>query len=317
MLPTRHASKVQALLPQTYNKERPPGSLGGSKSLCRCIHSVPFLLSSLTPQDADFTALLSAVYFLREEWVNWYLPFIWSRWHQSQTKSPGALEVNSLGEKKKKVQQIALRFRTHSQQWCLSPSPSHGLQSDFLSPVSFAGHTALGSRCHYSHLTVEKGGIMAIQGPAEVTWGAERGTNPRTPLPPALLPPGVREDDCPMVQHSTRTIQAWVNQISPLNQGLRTTAKRPNAELDLPGSQVFWNFLISCQHFKSGFSALKVWQHLLALSRGQLQGSTCWRCPGSLPCGPHHTRWPDSWPCCAPLHLPAWPHGSSSMFSLA
>lgn len=102
MLPTRHASKVQALLPQTYNKERPPGSLGGSKSLCRCIHSVPFLLSSLTPQDADFTALLSAVYFLREEWVNWYLPFIWSRWHQSQTKSPGALEVNSLGEKKKK-----------------------------------------------------------------------------------------------------------------------------------------------------------------------------------------------------------------------
>lgn len=190
MLPTRHASKVQALLPQTYNKERPPGSLGGSKSLCRCIHSVPFLLSSLTPQDADFTALLSAVYFLREEWVNWYLPFIWSRWHQSQTKSPGALEVNSLGGKKKKVQQIALRFRTHSQQWCLSPSPSHGLQSDFLSPVSFAGHIALGSRCHYSHLTVEKGGIMAIQDPCRSHMRSRKRNQPQDSPPPCTAATG-------------------------------------------------------------------------------------------------------------------------------
>lgn len=102
----------------------------------------------------------------------------------------------------KKAQQIAIWLRIHSQKWCSSPSPSHGLQSDFLSPVSFAHHTALGSRCHYSHLTGEKGGIVAIQ------WicvsdvrSRQRDQAQDSPAhcTATTMSPGIREGDFPMV----------------------------------------------------------------------------------------------------------------------
>lgn len=161
--------------------------------------SVPSLPSSLTPWNTDFTAPLSGAYSFLEEWPNQYLSFIWSRWHQSQTKGPGALEGNSLGGEKKKAQQIAVWLRTYSQKLCSSPSPSHGLQSDFLSSVSFACHTALGSRCQSSHLTVEKGGITAIQWTCMSHVRSRERGQPHVSPPhctAATMSPGVREGDC-------------------------------------------------------------------------------------------------------------------------
>lgn len=115
--------------------------LSGRLILCRVYRFCSFPAVFINPWNTDFTAPLSGAYSFLEEWPNQYLSFIWSRWHQSQTKGPGALEGNSLGGEKK-AQQIAVWLRTYSQKLCSSPSPSHSLQSDFLSSVSFACHTA-------------------------------------------------------------------------------------------------------------------------------------------------------------------------------
>ena len=104
------------------------------------------------------------------------------------------------GKKKKKNQQIAVWLRTYSRKLCSSPSPSHGLQSDCLSSVSFACHTALGSRYHYSHLTVEKGGITATQCTCMSHVRSRERGQPHVSPPhctAATVSPGVREGDCP------------------------------------------------------------------------------------------------------------------------
>lgn len=184
----------------------------GTTEGARFGHTHPILSSPspLAPWDTDFPARLSGTYSFHEEWPHWHLSFILSRWHQSQTKGLRALEREKLGGKRPSKllsgSGYILRNDAHL-------PVHHTVCKVIFYPVSFARHTALGNRCHYSHLTGEKGGIVAIQW-IWVSHVRSRERDQAQDSPPTVQPPPWAQEPgkvtAPwwdeMVHHSTLTI---------------------------------------------------------------------------------------------------------------
>lgn len=194
------------LLLQTQGGET-VGLLGATEG-ARFGHTHPILSSPspLAPWDTDFPARLSGTYSFREEWPHWHPSFILSRWHQSQTKGLRALEreklgVGWVGGGVGKAQQIAVWLRIHSQKWCSSPSPSHGLQSDFLSCVICSSHSTrkqVSLLPSYWEERRDRGNSMDL---GESREEQREGPSPGLPAhcTATTMSPGTREGDCPMV----------------------------------------------------------------------------------------------------------------------
>lgn len=90
----------------------------------------------------------------------------------------------------------------------------------------------------------------------KLMWGAERVSNLGHPV----WAQEVRKMPAPgkmQLNSAAAHVKVWVNQICPWNKRLPTIASRPNAELDLFGSQVFKIFT----------SVVNIWNPYFGLSK--------------------------------------------------
>lgn len=168
------------LLLQTCNEEIQTGSSEQQDQPVPGTQVQALLLpSSLTHWDTG-CAVPPSCLLLLDEWTNQYLSSVWYKWHQPQTK-----RLRDLGRKqprKKKSSKLLSGLGHILRNDAHLPVHSMAYKVVFYPLSHLLVTTALGSRCHYSHFTVEKGRITAVNELIWVTWGAERGTNPRTPL---------------------------------------------------------------------------------------------------------------------------------------